>query len=103
MVYVFGFLFPVDSTVYHLFGGWRYFWMDGGNHLCIHFRIVVFLLCIDGWHIILTVIFFIYAFMFYLLYLDLDYLLYLDLDLYSVLWTYDVLCVTALCVCVFGF
>ena len=34
-----------------------------------------------------------YAFMFYLL--------YLDLDMYSVLWTYDVLCVTALCVCVY--
>jgi len=66
MVYVFGFLFPVDPTVYHLFGGWRYFWMDGGNHLCIHFHIVVFLLCDDGWHIILTVIFFIYAFIVHL-------------------------------------
>ena len=44
------------------FGGWRYFWMDGGNHLCIHFHISVSLLCINGWHMSLTVISFIYAF-----------------------------------------
>jgi len=66
MVYVFGFLFPVDPTIYHLFGGWWYLWMDGGNHLCIHFHIVVLLPCIDGWHIILTIIFFIYAFIMHL-------------------------------------
>ena len=32
-----------------------------GNHLCIHFHISVSLLCIDGWHMSLIVISFIYA------------------------------------------
>jgi len=59
---VYCFLFLVDPTIYHLFGGWRYFWMDGGNHLCILFYNSVSLLCIDDWHMSLTVISFIYAF-----------------------------------------
>ena len=36
--------------------------MDGGNHLCILFYNSVSSLCIDGWHMSLTVISFIYAF-----------------------------------------
>ena len=60
---VYCFLFPVDPIIYHLFGGWRYFWMDGGNYLCILFVMhnLVSLLCIDGWHMDLTVASFLYA------------------------------------------
>ena len=36
------FLFQHSTT---RFGGWRYFWMDGGNHVCIHIY-----LCIFGMH-----------------------------------------------------
>ena len=63
---VYFFLFPIDSTIYHLFGGWRYYWMDGGNHLCIHFHIFISLPCINGWHMNLTVISFIYTFIMHL-------------------------------------
>ena len=63
---VYCFLFPFDPTICHVFGGWRYFWMDGGNHLCIHSHISVSLLCIDGWHMCITVISFIYAFIVHL-------------------------------------
>ena len=57
-------LFIQPSTTY--FGCWRYFWMDGGNLLCIHSLISISLLCIDGWHMNLIVTSFIYAFIMHL-------------------------------------
>jgi len=47
-LFVYCFLFPFDPTICHLFGGWRYFWMDGSNRLCILFYNSVSLLGIDG-------------------------------------------------------
>ena len=54
--------------------------MDGGNHLCILFYNSVSLLCIDGWHMSLTFISFIYAFIMH----------------------FALLCLILICVCVKG-
>ena len=62
VVYLFFLCFLYNPTIYYLLLEVGGYWMDGGNHLCIHRSNSVFLVCIDGLYKSLIDISYSYAF-----------------------------------------